>query len=460
MSQSPTKQKEDAADRKTQRSIRQKVVGRAQTAIIIAPPGFLEITKEEITSLLTTLQTPIKEKMELVESQGRLLLDNVSFANITEIALRAKTISDIRLRLFKRRVSNLKTAAEGVQSVDYSLFLKKGQRVRLRASCERSLINNEKEVEKLLARLLEERGFPCESGAAPGGDDTSTTVTLHAVLEHNVFSIELGLAGAPLYHRGYRAATATLAPLREDLAAAACLQAKLFQQQHGLSDPDFLFVPYAGSGTLGFEGLLAFTGLTPSLFRPSYALEHLLCHSAPTFSWIKKQLLVAARESHVEERRCVFVEKHPGQERELAANINRFIQLLQLAGAGEAPILESVLADLFSINLDAILKNARRHIFVPLNPPYGLRLESSKNIEALYRSTGRLLALLAAGGMSRGIAVSGFILCPSEQSWEQFSRAIPSFRRKTTHFTQGGRDIRLCHFCSPQPLVPYVPPPT
>jgi hypothetical protein len=88
-------------------------------------------------------------------------------------------------------------------------------------------------------------------------------------------------------------------------------------------------------------------------------------------------------------------------------------------------------------------------LFIALNPPYGKRIAVGSTEELFRRIGERCEELVRDPRISASTGpegVRGCILCPSESSWEAFSAATPGLSKTTSHFSQGGIDVRLCVF--------------
>lgn len=93
-------------------------------------------------------------------------------------------------------------------------------------------------------------------------------LSVSARLKHNELTVFQDLTGHSLHQRGYRSEN-TLAPLKENLAAAILMRAgwpEAAQQNHNLIDP------MCGSGTLLLEGWQMAIDLAPNLNLKSHAL--------------------------------------------------------------------------------------------------------------------------------------------------------------------------------------------
>ncbi|MCC6644314.1 MAG: RNA methyltransferase [Polyangiaceae bacterium] len=107
-------------------------------------------------------------------------------------------------------------------------------------------------------------------GARPSVDGDDPDVRVFARLKGGGATVYLDLAGAPLFQRGWRAASAE-APLKETLAAAVL-------RLSGWTIDQPLFDPMCGSGTILIEAALASRRIAPGLFRARFGFERWASH--------------------------------------------------------------------------------------------------------------------------------------------------------------------------------------
>jgi 23S rRNA G2445 N2-methylase RlmL len=317
----------------------------------------------------------------------------------------------------------------------------------------------------------------------------------------------LSVAGAPLWRRGYRARLHARAPLREDLAQAAIRAVYIAfppdlpaTGTHAIDPrPQTLFVPFSGTGTFLFEWLLCHFAIAPALFERAYDFQSFAAGVPPSVSWLTRRLaaMTAERLAASGPVRARLVDLSREAMEGARESFGRFGDA---AGRVLPVSVDWIVGDAFEAPWERFLADAEGDLFIALNPPYGRRLaarasapggaaESTGDAETpgaaaqgrehrgtaeLYRKIGESCealarawadraagtntaraALPAANGVSllatgRGAArIRGCILCPSETSWSAFVKATPAFQNRTSHFSQGGIDVRLCVFAAP-----------
>ena len=185
----------------------------------------------------------------------------------------------------------------------------------------------------------------------------------------DVAALMIDTSGVPLHKRGYRPA-AGAAPLRETLAAALALTARPRE--------DVLFWdPMCGSGTIAIEAALILANRAPGLGR-SFAAED--------FSQIKPSLWKDAREA------AEAAIKRDAKFEVYASDIDENMLDVVYENALRAGVEENM--NIFCADARKIQKEDRRGTVV-CNPPYGERLMTPAEAEALYRDMGKAFSALS-----------------------------------------------------------------
>jgi putative N6-adenine-specific DNA methylase len=173
-------------------------------------------------------------------------------------------------------------------------------------------------------------------------------------------------SGAALHKRGYRP-HGNAAPLRETLAAAIALTARPREDV-------LIWDPFCGSGTIAIEAAMILTGRAPGLNR-SFAGEQFA--RLPAALW--QEAREAARAGIRQGAACEV----------WASDIDDEALDLTYENALRAGVEEYL--NIFNADARTIQKPDRRGTVI-CNPPYGERLMSVEEVEALYRAMGKTLA--------------------------------------------------------------------
>ena len=195
-------------------------------------------------------------------------------------------------------------------------------------------------------------------------------------------TVSLDSSGESLHKRGYRVAT-TEAPISEVLAAGMLLMAGW----NGQSD---LYDPMCGSGTFLIEAALIARNIAPGVFRSAYAFEKWPDFDADLWSDIYND------DSHERD----FIHKIYGSDASFYA-IQQATKNIKAAGVQKDIELKQIRIEEIKWSNDAIngqmVNDKMVNALVMLNPPYGERLHSNKEMEDLYTAIGSTLKHQFAG---------------------------------------------------------------
>ena len=190
-------------------------------------------------------------------------------------------------------------------------------------------------------------------------------ILLNVHVANEQVTISLDSSGESLHKRGYRVAT-TEAPISEVLAAGMLLLAG-WKGQSDFCDP------MCGSGTLLIEAALIARNIAPGVFRSSFAFEKWPDFDADLWNDIYND---------------------DSNERDFTHHIYgsdaSFYAIQQAAkNVKSAGIAKDI--ELKQIRMEEIKEVHAEGALVMLNPPYGERLKSNKEMEDLYSAIGTTL---------------------------------------------------------------------
>jgi 23S rRNA G2445 N2-methylase RlmL len=421
-------------------AVKKGLLGSAHNAELCFPPGFRDAAMQEARHITENLHTPRKFETQVVFENNALYAKNISFDNLLEITLRARVIWDVKMEILRKRCPNFHSLHESLEKMGWENFFLPQTPLLIKSLAQASVIENARKVRDSAKEILEKKGFPCVSEPTNKTEETQP-IPLHINVEKNVLHISLSLAGNPLYMRGYRALTSSLAPLREDIAAG-CIKQCLHWAKPALP-PHTIYAPFAGSGTLGFEAILEFLAVQESDNQRGYAFQNLTAYREASYLWLKRKLKTTRRESATP-LRVAFVERDETQHEELLANIRFFENHFALTNANI--VCDAILGDVFDSPAQ-FEQESTESVFVAMNPPFGIRMgKGIASVPAFFNRIGKHIELFARHFTQRDRLLFGFVLCPCEESWSAFLKGSPSLETKTVHFMLGGRDIRLCLF--------------
>ena len=188
-------------------------------------------------------------------------------------------------------------------------------------------------------------------------------VNLHVGNDH--VTISLDSSGESLHKRGYRVAN-TEAPINEALAAGMLLLA-------GWKGQSDFYDPMCGSGTLPIEAALIARNIAPGVFRKSFAFEKWPDFDADLWSDIYND----------DSQEREFDHKIYGSDASFFA-IQQATKNVKAAGVGRD-------IELKQVRMEEISAITSASPLVMINPPYGERLASNKDMEDLYGKIGSAL---------------------------------------------------------------------
>ena len=243
----------------------------------------------------------------------------------------------------------------------------------------------------------------------PSVDTRLPHIRLDAFLDADSVTFYLDTSGEPLFKRGHRI-TSVEAPLRENLAAGLLRLA-------GWTADEVLLDPMCGSGTIPLEAALMARRIAPGLAR-SFAFERLQLHDAKRWG----QLREAARMKQLAEvPAAIYASDRDADAVKVA---HRTFQ-----GAGVALDIRLRHIDVLSVEPPA------EKGVIAINPPYGVRLSGSVELESFYPKLGDWLKQRFAGW--RAYVFTGDAHLPKLISLSS-SRRVPLFN--------GSLECRLYEF--------------
>lgn len=203
-----------------------------------------------------------------------------------------------------------------------------------------------------------------KAGKRPNVRVSEPDLTINVHISQDRVTLSLDSSGESLHKRGYRVAN-TEAPINEALAAGMLLMA-------GWKGQCDFYDPMCGSGTLPVEAALIARNIAPGIFRKSFAFEKWRDFDADLWSDIYNDDSQERDFTHrIYGSDASFYAIQQAQKNIKAAGVQKDVELRQIR-------LEE-------------LKPEGVGSLVMLNPPYGERLASNKDIERLYGAIGTAL---------------------------------------------------------------------
>lgn len=286
---------------------------------------------------------------------------------------------------------------ELVKAVNWSLYMTENTTFAIDATVYSETFRNSRfvtyRVKDAVADYWQER-----AGKRPNVKVTDPELYINVHIGAERVTVSLDSSGESLHKRGYRVAN-TEAPINEALAAGMLLLA-------GWKGQSDFYDPMCGSGTIPIEAALIARNIAPGVFRQSFAFEKWLDFDAELWSEIYND------DSHEREFHhkiygsdASFYAIQQATKNVKSAGVQRDVELKQIRLEeiiapfnGKCPYSEadrSTEGRLEISNVQSQMSNASP--LVMLNPPYGERLASNKDMELLYGKIGTALKHQFAG---------------------------------------------------------------
>ncbi len=213
-----------------------------------------------------------------------------------------------------------------------------------------------------------------KAGKRPNVSVSEPELFINVHIANETLTISLDSSGESLHKRGYRVAT-TEAPINEVLAAGMLLTA-------GWKGQSDFYDPMCGSGTIPIEAALIARNIAPGVFRKSFAFEKWPDFDEELWSEIYND------DSHERE----FTHKIYGSDASFYA-VQQAQKNVKSAGVAKDVELHQIRMEELKVERSKVKGESEgaEGALVMINPPYGERLASNKDMEELYGKIGTAL---------------------------------------------------------------------
>ncbi len=195
-------------------------------------------------------------------------------------------------------------------------------------------------------------------------------LVLHVYLHRNTASLSIDLAGESLHRRGYRLEQ-TLAPLKENLAAALLLRANW---PSIAANGGSLVDPMCGSGTLLIEAAMIAGDVAPGLMRDYFGFLYWKKHDAALWQQLHDEAMLRCEQGRKKIPTLIGYDEDPHAIKIALANLER---------ANLHDILRVEQCELSQLTKPTVPTG-----LVIANPPYGERLGELAELKKLYALLG------------------------------------------------------------------------
>jgi putative N6-adenine-specific DNA methylase len=334
--------------------IKRHVIGRKRQFFAAIAPGLETICRKELKVLL-----PSGTPMSIVEGgiQFEARLNDCYLAN-----LNLRTANRLLMRIESFHAANFRQLEKNLVGVPWELFILPGARTRIRVTSRHSRLYHKDAVAGLVQASI---AFRFAQNESSGGTTSEPTITqqIFVRFSDNRVTLSIDSSGDLLYKRGIKPRAAR-APIRETLAAAALILS-------GYTGTEPLVDPMCGSGTFAIEAALIARKIPPGSFRNFAFMEW------PSFQPDRWEYMKQATEKKIVRTDSPFIFASDRDDRAARKLEDSVIQ------HGLSGIVAVSTRDFFDLSPAELTD---RPGLVTLNPPYGRRLGSRRESEALFLS--------------------------------------------------------------------------
>ena len=292
---------------------------------------------------------------------GRVIFEGEP-KDIAEANIRLRCAERVMIRVGAFPARNFEELFEGTKKLPWEDWIGKYDAFPVKGHCIKSKLYSVPDCQSIIKKAVVNR--LSDVYGVRWFQESGVKYQIEFFLFKDVVSVMIDTSGVALHKRGYRP-DAGAAPLRETLAAALALTARPRE--------DTLFWdPTCGSATIAIEAAMILSNRAPGLGR-SFVGE--------TFPQISADIWRTARESAEADIR------YDADFEVWASDIDEDVLDVAYENALRAGVEEHM--RIFQADVRSIEKPDRRGTIV-CNPPYGERLMTPEEAEALYRDMGRV----------------------------------------------------------------------
>jgi putative N6-adenine-specific DNA methylase len=343
-----------------EKRIKRHVTGRKRQFFAAIAPGLETVCREELKALL-----PSGTPMAIVEGgiTFEARLHDCYLAN-----LNLRTANRILMRIESFHAANFRQLEKNLTAVPWELFILPGAPTRIRVTSRHSRLYHKDAVAGLvqasIAFCFAQHKFERGAFAEP-----MVTQQIFVRLSDNRVTLSIDSSGDLLHKRGIKPRAAR-APIRETLAAAALMLS-------GYTGTEPLVDPMCGSGTFALEAALIARKIPSGSFRNFAFMEW------PSFQPKRWQYMKQATEKKIVGTNAPIIFASDRDDR-AASRLNDSVTRHGLSGSVAVST-----RDFFGLSPTELTD---RTGLVTLNPPYGRRLGSRRESDALFMSVCERLA--------------------------------------------------------------------
>ena len=292
---------------------------------------------------------------------GRVIFEG-SEADIPRANIHLRCAERVMIRLGAFPARNFEELFQGTKKLPWEAWIGKYDAFPVKGHCIKSKLYSVPDCQSIIKKAIVSR--LSDAYGIRWFQENGVKYQIEFFLFKDTVSVMIDTSGTALHKRGYRP-DAGAAPLRETLAAALALTARP-------REDTLIWDPTCGSGTIAIEAAMILSNRAPGLGR-GFAGE--------SFPQIPASLWKDARDA------ADAAIKRDAEFEVWASDIDEEILDVAYENALRAGVEEHL--RIFQADVREIEKPDRRGTIV-CNPPYGERLMTPEEAEALYRDMGRV----------------------------------------------------------------------
>jgi putative N6-adenine-specific DNA methylase len=301
--------------------------------------------------------------------EDRRVLFTAAPADIARCNIGLRTADRVLLRVAELDAPDFDALYEGVRAVPWRDMLGRDPSVTVNARSAKSRLASVPAVQSVAKKAIVDAIVGRKGGASQARlPETGPRCDVEVALNGDRATVCLDTTGPGLHKRGWRRETGE-APLRENLAAALVLLSRWDSSRPFLD-------PLCGAGTIPIEAALIAANAAPGIGR-SFAAEGWPLFPKPIWQEAREKARAAIR-------------------RDVEVRIDASDRSPAMTEAGERNAQKAGVRELIRFRTAALesLRPEGEHGCIVCNPPYGERLGSAAEADALYRAMGTLFRSL------------------------------------------------------------------
>ena len=322
---------------------------------LTCPRGLEEVTSNDIDTHIKGKSKPKKGGVSFSGNQEDLY----------KINLYSRTGMYLLKKLFEFKAKNINSIYNEVLKYKWSNILDSTKTFAIRTKMKSDFFDNSGYLTLKIKDAIVDR-VRKDTGKRPSIDKIKSNFKIFVIIKDDNIKIYLDSSGRPLFMRGYRAKIHK-ASLNECLAAGLVLLSNWDKKKS-------FYDPMCGSGTIPIEAAMIAYNIPPGILRQIYGFQ--LWPDYDSKLWYK--VLKESREKIKKDSEIKI------------SGSDMFKRNIDLSIASAKKIN---LGDFISFSMKDIIntENEFKDGVVIMNPPYGIRLGSEKELEILYKTIGDTL---------------------------------------------------------------------